>query len=116
MSQMWVLAANQSLQATRQSVRLSLALAVKEISMRVEVRRTFSKKGRSILRGLILLTESEEESELIDAVFGKKVGKNGLIGIRSAEARLSDGYGDHYVYISANKSLNPTREGTGGLA
>lgn len=69
--------------------------------MKFEVRRTLNENRESIIRGLILIAESEEESEYIDAVFGDKPNDDGLIGIRRAEARLS-GYGEHYIYISAS--------------
>jgi hypothetical protein len=36
---------------------------------------------------------------MIDQIFGSHVGEDGLIGERVAEARLSDGFGEHYIYI-----------------
>lgn len=71
--------------------------------MRVEARQALDEKRQPIMRGLVLIVDNKEESKLIDAVFGDKVGEDGLIGSRRAEARLSDGYGKHYIYISANE-------------
>ena len=55
-------------------------------------------------------SEMKKESQLIDAVFGKHVKKDGSISKRKAEARLSDGYGEHYIYIKAKKikAISPT--------
>lgn len=65
--------------------------------MRLEIR-----KLASVPRGLACVAESPEESELLDQIFGNKVvDRDGLIGIRLAECRLSDGCGEHYVYIDA---------------
>ena len=59
------------------------------------------------MRGLVLIVDNTEESALVDAVFGDQVDGDGLIGVRAAEARLSDGYGEHYIYISADKHIHP---------
>jgi hypothetical protein len=70
--------------------------------MKVEARYAMTPDHtRSFLRGLVLQSESKRESALLDAAFGKKVGDDGLIGVRVAECRLSDGYAEHYVYIDA---------------
>lgn len=62
--------------------------------MKVEARRT----GEA-LRALILVAESKEESALLDEAFGNKVGDDGLIGRTECQCRLSDGHGEHYVYV-----------------
>lgn len=69
--------------------------------MRIERRYTQLPNGRRILRGLVLTVEHPDESRDLDLCFGEKVGPDGLIGIRRAECRLADGYGDHYVYLQA---------------
>lgn len=51
------------------------------------------------LRGIVLISENKEESALLDQLFGEKVGDDGLIGTSVCECRLSDGYGEHYIYI-----------------
>lgn len=71
--------------------------------MRAEVRYTGDGYGGSKPRGLVIQAENAEESEMLDEVFGSRVGPDGLIGTREAECRLADGYGEHYVYISAEK-------------
>lgn len=71
--------------------------------MRVEARRA-TKDGKKYIRGLVLFTDSEEESALIDEVFGKKMqDADGLQGTLTVEARLSDGYGEHYLYVKAEE-------------
>jgi len=67
--------------------------------MRVEARMALNEKRKYITRGMILVSENNEESEIIDAVFGNQVGDDGLIRVRMAEARLADGFGEHYIYI-----------------
>jgi hypothetical protein len=70
--------------------------------MKVEARYAISPDHtRRFLRGLVLRSESKQESALLDAAFGSKVDEDGLIGVRVAECRLSDGYAEHYVYIDA---------------
>ena len=64
--------------------------------MRIEARRT--PEG---LRGLVLIVDDEAESLLIDECFGEHPDDDGLIGERIVEARLSDGYGQHYLYVKA---------------
>jgi hypothetical protein len=68
-------------------------------------------------RGLVCIAQTKEESELLDQVFGNKVvdgdgliGKRAAIGLRrQAECRLSDGYGEHYVYIDARPLPDPDK-------
>ena len=55
--------------------------------------------GKKVIRGLVLESESEGESLLLDELFGAKVGEDGLIANGQCEVRLSDGYGEHYVYL-----------------
>ena len=68
--------------------------------MKFEVRQTLNDKDEPILRGLLFISENEVESKVIDVVFGDQPNDDGLIGVRRAEARVSDGYGEHYIYIS----------------
>jgi len=51
---------------------------------------------------LVAISESEEESQLIDECLGDRPDEDGLCGTGSAtvEARLSDGYGQHYLLIT----------------
>ena len=71
--------------------------------MRVEPRRT--PEG---LRGLVLVVDDEAESLLIDECFGEHPDDDGLIGERIVEARLSDGYGQHYLYVKAREVSHGT--------
>jgi hypothetical protein len=67
--------------------------------MKLELRHT-EENGRRRVRGLVCIAESAAESRMLDQVFGSKVNADDTVGIRRiAEARLSDGYGQHYVYI-----------------
>ena len=55
-----------------------------------------------VLRGVVLVSESEEESKIIDELFGDNIiDDDGLIGVREVECRLSDGFREHYLYIKA---------------
>ena len=69
--------------------------------MQVDTRYTSDATGKKQLRGLVLISQSELESKMLDDLFGKKVDDDGLIGIRTVECRLSDGYSTHYLYIKA---------------
>jgi hypothetical protein len=87
--------------------------------MRIEIRRT-QVHGTLVPRGLVLVAECNAESELIDEVFGNKVlDGDGLIADLSVETevRLSDGYGDHYIYLKAphagQRSKDRTNHGLG---
>lgn len=48
---------------------------------------------------LVLVCENEDESKMVDAVCGSTVDDDGLIATTTAEVRLSDGYGPHYILI-----------------
>jgi hypothetical protein len=72
------------------------------------------------LRGLVLVAECQEESAMIDECFGDKVlDGDGLIAkvLVEVEVRLSDGYGDHYIYLKAphegQRSKDRTDNGLG---
>lgn len=70
--------------------------------MKLEPR--YTRNGDHVtLRGLVLISENKDESKLIDECFGDRpITVNGEVGTpRQAQARLSDGYGDHYIYIAA---------------
>jgi len=57
------------------------------------------KKGLEI-RAIILIAESDQESLLIDRIFGTEVHEDGSVGIsRPATSRLSDGFMEHYIEI-----------------
>ena len=68
--------------------------------MRVELRQQ-TNPGTLVIepRGIVLISESKEESLLMDEVFGNNVGDDGLISTKECECRLSDGYGEHYIYV-----------------
>jgi hypothetical protein len=59
---------------------------------------------RRFISAAVFVAETESESKILDAVFGKTL-KNvdGLIGNRDAECRLSDGCGEHYVIIKKSE-------------
>lgn len=69
--------------------------------MRCEMRYEKNERGKSVPRGLVLICETTEESDLIDECCGNQVDDDGLIFTGHYDARLSDGYGDHYVYLKA---------------
>lgn len=71
--------------------------------MKAELRHT-RKGNKSVVRGIVLISENKAESAILDAVFGSHVGEDGLIGTRKAECRLADGYGEHYIYIQEDKN------------
>jgi hypothetical protein len=76
--------------------------------MRIESRYQRQDHGAPTLRGLVLVAECQEESRMIDECFGNVVlDGDGLIAKVSAEVevRLSDGYGDHYIYIKKPNEL-----------
>lgn len=58
--------------------------------------------GHRLLRGLVLESESTEESNLLDECCGETVDEDGLIARGEFEVRLSDGCHEHYVYLTAN--------------
>lgn len=60
--------------------------------MKVEIRRHGDRAD------LVLIAE-EDESLLIDEVFGDQVGAEGLIWQGTVECRLSDGFRDHYLLL-----------------
>lgn len=54
------------------------------------------------VRSVVLISESKDESALLDMAFGSRViDGDGLIDRREVpvECRLSDGYGEHYINI-----------------
>lgn len=51
---------------------------------------------------LLVVLESEAESQMVDEAFGKAVDDDGLIASVKGEVRLSDGYGEHYIALSKN--------------
>ena len=72
--------------------------------MRVELRQ--NKVGEEILNRVVLICETERESEILNLIYGDKViDKDGLIGVKECECRLSDGYGEHYLHISDRSAL-----------
>ena len=68
--------------------------------MRVEVRNGVDRKSHQPApQCLVLISENEHESELIDAIFGTIVDSEGLISTKKVEARLSNGCDDHHLRI-----------------
>ena len=66
--------------------------------MKVE-RRVRKAKG-SIVVDAVFVSETEEESAILDDVFGNTVeSPDGMIGASTCECRLSNGYMEHYVYV-----------------
>ncbi len=54
---------------------------------------------------LLLVSESDYDSLMIDKAFGSTVqDDDGFIANVSGEVRLSDGYGDHYIILKKNES------------
>jgi len=52
--------------------------------------------------GAVLICESEDESKIIDELFGNKViDDDGLIARRQVEVRLGDGFREHYLHVVA---------------
>lgn len=49
-------------------------------------------------KGIVCIA-TKKESLLLDKIFGTKVRKDGLISTRKATRRLSDGYGEDYIFI-----------------
>jgi hypothetical protein len=81
--------------------------------MRIEQRWTMSEDHtRRILRGLVLVAESESESKMLDEAFGTEVLDDGLIDSRErvVECRLADGYGEHYIHINLLAATSTTRK------
>lgn len=56
-----------------------------------------------VRKDCIFIAETEEESEILDTVFGTAVDENGLIGVKQCECRLADGYLEHYVLIKSQE-------------
>ena len=69
--------------------------------MKVEPRHVINDETRELeIRGLVLISETEQESLWLDELFGSHVKPSGLIATGIAECRLSDGYKEQHVYIS----------------
>ena len=51
---------------------------------------------------LILICETEEERKKLDQVFGKKVKDDGHISETKGQVKLSDGFREHYIELSAS--------------
>jgi hypothetical protein len=66
--------------------------------MRLETRKT----GGTPAYQLLLIATSEEESKMIDEVFGNKVGDDDVIAVVTGTVRISDGYGEHYLRLERN--------------
>lgn len=68
--------------------------------MRVSWRVFKNSAGKVTARHLLLVSESQEESAIIDQVFGTKVDDGGKVGdTLKATCHLADGYGKHYIRI-----------------
>ena len=66
--------------------------------MKVEIRHDI-KGGKKVPGGLVLICQDQEESEMVDAVMGNKVGHDGLISTSTVECRVADGFCEHYLYV-----------------
>lgn len=52
-------------------------------------------------KGLVIISESNDESRVIDNVFGSQVDDKGKVGVSLiATSHLADGYGTHYIRIN----------------
>lgn len=61
--------------------------------MHIEVR-TFNRGRADEKRGLVLLSENEEESKMVDYALGDKIPV-----VIKGKVDLADGYGQHYIYL-----------------
>lgn len=50
-------------------------------------------------RRVLLVLPTKEESDLIDHVFGDKVGEDGIIASAQGVVKLEDGYATHYIRL-----------------
>jgi ParB/RepB/Spo0J family partition protein len=69
-----------------------------EKEVRIQRRKRAQPDGTSQL-GAVLISESKEESKLLDELFGTKVDVDGLISRRVVECRVADGFREHYLYV-----------------
>lgn len=68
--------------------------------MKLEVRRRLQDDHITYKLAAVLISESEDESKILDQLFGNQVlDSDGLIARRMVEVRLSDGYAEHYVHV-----------------
>jgi hypothetical protein len=58
-----------------------------------------SMTGRVFCRGVVLICENDGESRLLDEAFGSRVDADGKIAVVAGEVKLSDGCGDHYIWL-----------------
>lgn len=63
--------------------------------MRVELRRRIEEDGVSVTRGALLIPESREESEILDALFSGQPKDDSVIGLTDADGDM------HFVCIDA---------------
>ena len=71
--------------------------------MKCELRYKKNERGAVVVRGLVLICETPEESALIDECCGDETDEDGLIFTGTYEVRLSDGYVEHYVFLTARQ-------------
>lgn len=80
--------------------------------MRIEERHKKGPDGVMRVRGCVIVAETQEESRVLD-LLGSRVSQDGLIVTGKYEVRLSDGYGQHYVYLEAPEdqhwTVNPAK-------
>ena len=50
---------------------------------------------------IVLICESDHESDILDSVFGKQIGEDGLISETEGQVKLSGGYAEHYIQLQA---------------
>lgn len=75
--------------------------------MKIEVRRLGYEDGKRVRTSttrLLIIPENEDESALLDDVLGSQI-PTPLVG----EVQLSDGYGDHYVWVENRRDFNTRR-------
>ena len=66
--------------------------------------------GKIFPRGVVIIAENEGESKLLDEVFGKTVRECGVICNITGQLKLSDGYGEHYLWIEKMKAPTPWKD------
>lgn len=69
--------------------------------MKIELRPRLQADHVTSIMCAVLICESEEESKVVDQVFGSKVlDADGLIARRTVEVRLADGFREHYMHVA----------------
>jgi len=74
--------------------------------MKLELRKYYHEDGNYRI-DLIMISQSKTESHMIDLTFGSTVRDDGFISQSIADARLEDGYGEHYLWVKGNQVYQP---------